>query len=190
MASEVRGFTPRILLKYLQERTCFRWAAITSDSCSVASQQRVLLMKTSADQTAKVWDAQSGKELLTLRGRSDSVYGVAFSPDGKCLSTASRDATVQVYALDPRELLNLSRSRVAHTFTADECQRYSSPRPARPCPNFRAPDIVPRKSVRFLEFKGRLQPSSAFAGRFRETRCWSGSTPRRESPERASDVAN
>jgi WD40 repeat protein len=70
-----------------------------------------------------VWDAQNGKELLTLCGHSDSVYGVAFSPDGKRLSTVSRDTTVQVYALEPCELLNLARSRVTRTFTADGCQR-------------------------------------------------------------------
>ena len=46
--------------------------------------------------------------------------GVAFSPDRKRLATASEDLTVQVYALDVRELFNLARSRVARTFTAEE----------------------------------------------------------------------
>jgi WD40 repeat protein len=82
------------------------------------------LATASADHTAKVWDAESGKELLTLRGHSNAVTGVAFSPDGKRLATASADATVQVYAFDVRELLNLARSRVTRTFTAEECQRY------------------------------------------------------------------
>jgi WD40 repeat protein len=76
------------------------------------------------DKTAKVWDAASGEELLTLRGHSGPVYGVAFSPDGKRLATASWDRTVQVYALDVCELLNLARSRVTRNLTADECQRY------------------------------------------------------------------
>jgi WD40 repeat protein len=42
-----------------------------------------LLATASKDKTAKVWEAQSGKELLTLRGHSGSVFAVAFSPDGK-----------------------------------------------------------------------------------------------------------
>ena len=82
------------------------------------------LATASWDHTAKVWEAESGKEPLTLRGHSDFVLGVVFSPDGKHLATASEDGTVQVYALDPRELLKLARSRVTRPFTADECQRY------------------------------------------------------------------
>ena len=82
------------------------------------------LATASNDKTAKVWDAESGKELLTLRGHSGSVNKVAFSPDGKRLATANAQGTVQVYALDLRELLNLARSRVTRTFTAEECQQY------------------------------------------------------------------
>jgi WD40 repeat protein len=81
------------------------------------------LATASEDLTAKVWDAESGKELLTLRGHCP-VNKVAFSPDGKHLATANADWTVQVYALDLRELLNLARSRVTRTFTTEECQLY------------------------------------------------------------------
>ena len=43
---------------------------------------------------------------------TEFVFGVAFSPDGKRLATASRDRTVQVYALNLRELLNFAISAV------------------------------------------------------------------------------
>ena len=43
----------------------------------------------SEDQTAKVWDAASGQELLTLKGHTGPVISVAWSPDGKRLATAS-----------------------------------------------------------------------------------------------------
>ena len=45
------------------------------------------LASASGDKTVKVWDAQTGKELLSLK-RSDprNVYSVAFSPDGKRLA--------------------------------------------------------------------------------------------------------
>ncbi len=92
------------------------------------------LATASEDQTAKVWDAETGKELLTLRGHSGSVYGVAYSPDGKRLATASADGTVQVYAIDIHELLNLARSRVTRNFTPEECQRYFQSQTCPPLP--------------------------------------------------------
>jgi WD40 repeat protein len=46
------------------------------------------LATASGDNTAKVWNAISGQQVLTLRGHSGSVYRVAFSPDGKRLATA------------------------------------------------------------------------------------------------------
>ncbi|HEY2253478.1 MAG TPA: WD40 repeat domain-containing protein, partial [Planctomycetaceae bacterium] len=36
----------------------------------------------------KLWDTETGKELATLNGHTDHIYGVAFSPDGKLLATA------------------------------------------------------------------------------------------------------
>ena len=39
------------------------------------------------DRTVKVWDAQTGQELLTLKGTAGDD-SVAFSPDGKRLASA------------------------------------------------------------------------------------------------------
>lgn len=65
-----------------------------------------------------MWDAESGKEFLTLRGHSDWVANVTFSRDGRRFATASGDGTVQIYTFDLRELLNLAPSRVTRTFAA------------------------------------------------------------------------
>ena len=35
----------------------------------------------------KVWDADKGQELLSLKGHTDLVTSVAFSPDGKRIVT-------------------------------------------------------------------------------------------------------
>ena len=41
----------------------------------------------SSDKTARLWDAQSGKELRAFTGHADWVRSVAFSPDGKQVLT-------------------------------------------------------------------------------------------------------
>ena len=49
------------------------------------------------DHLIKVWDATLTKELLTLKGHTSFVYGVAFSPDGKWIASASWDHTAKVW---------------------------------------------------------------------------------------------
>jgi WD40 repeat protein len=51
----------------------------------------------SQDQTAKIWDAETGKEILTLKGHSRELTAVCFSPDGKNALTASRDGTLVLW---------------------------------------------------------------------------------------------
>jgi WD40 repeat protein len=41
------------------------------------------------DQTVRVWDAKTGKELLRLRGRAGFVWSAAYSPDGRRLAATS-----------------------------------------------------------------------------------------------------
>ena len=64
----------------------------------------------SDDQTAKVWDAASGKELIALSGHSNLITAATFSPDGRRIVTGSHDRTARVWeAASGRELLTLKR---------------------------------------------------------------------------------
>jgi len=46
---------------------------------------------------AKVWDAATGRELLTLRCHGGDVLSVAWGPDGRRLATGSGDQTTKVW---------------------------------------------------------------------------------------------
>jgi glucose repression regulatory protein TUP1 len=47
----------------------------------------------------RVWNVQTGQQLERLKGHKDSVYSVAFSPDGKSLVSGSLDRTLRVWDL-------------------------------------------------------------------------------------------
>jgi hypothetical protein len=56
-----------------------------------------LLASGSWDNTVKLWDVATGREVRTLRGHTDWVRSVAFSPDGRLLASGSWDNTVKLW---------------------------------------------------------------------------------------------
>src|SRR5262249_18086016 len=69
------------------------------------------LASASADQTVKLWDVQSRKEIKTLEGHKDYVLSVAFSPDGRTLASASGDRTVRLWTGASDEDIDAFRPR-------------------------------------------------------------------------------
>jgi hypothetical protein len=55
------------------------------------------LATASSDLTVRIWDGQTGTELIVLRGHDDEVRWVAWSPDGRQLATASHDQTGRIW---------------------------------------------------------------------------------------------
>lgn len=49
------------------------------------------------DNTAIIWDAQTGAQLAVLSGHTDSLRDAEFSPDGSLLVTASDDKTARIW---------------------------------------------------------------------------------------------
>src|SRR5262249_27212089 len=49
----------------------------------------------------KVWEAHSGRRILTLKGHADDITGVQFSPDGQRIITSSWDRTIKLWEASP-----------------------------------------------------------------------------------------
>jgi WD40 repeat protein len=78
----------------------------------------------SLDLTARVWDAETGETLVTLKGHDDTpsklavgVWGVAFSPDGKRVATGASDAAVVVWDAKTGEEQKTFRSHAKLVFS-------------------------------------------------------------------------
>jgi WD40 repeat protein/serine/threonine protein kinase len=68
--------------------------------------------------SAKIWDAETGAEILSLIGHTARVRGIDFSPDGKLIATGSRDGTIRIW--DAESGMELKKFAVEETGTLVE----------------------------------------------------------------------
>ena len=67
------------------------------------------ILTASTDKTLKLWDADSGREIHTLKGHRAYVRGCAFSRDGKTVLSASNDKTLKLWdTVSGKEIRTLS----------------------------------------------------------------------------------
>jgi WD40 repeat protein len=53
----------------------------------------------SFDQTIRIWDSSTGRELKTLRGHIDGVTALAFAADGKTLISGGNDHLIKFWSV-------------------------------------------------------------------------------------------
>lgn len=66
----------------------------------------------SDDQTARLWDVKTGKELCHFEGHEGRVLSVAFSPDGKTMATGGEDKTIRLWNIETGQEI---RQFIGHT---------------------------------------------------------------------------
>ena len=87
------------------------------------------IVTASADKTARLWDAETGKPIgEPLRGHADTVSSAAFSPDGKRIVTASDDKTARLWDAETGKP-SASRYRGHERVRSAPTASASSPRP-------------------------------------------------------------
>ncbi len=64
---------------------------------AIFSPESDMVLTVGADDTARLWDVQTGEALQVLYGHGGKVTGAAFSPDGALIATSNSDGTVQLW---------------------------------------------------------------------------------------------
>ena len=109
-----RSYTPEALSVFQEARAADAQVAVftghTDRLRSVAfSPDGRRIVTGSFDNTARVWDAETGQPTALLSGHADRVISVAFSPDGQRIVTGSYDKTTRIWDISTgREVMRLS----------------------------------------------------------------------------------
>jgi RNA polymerase sigma factor (sigma-70 family) len=138
----------------------------------VASSPDSRFLAHAQDEVVHLWDVQTAKELAAFKGHAGVVNGVAFSPDGKRIATASADSTALIWdvtkvlrpavpakALQPADLekhwQTLANDDAAKAFDA-MCDLAAAPRNAVPWIKERVKPAAPLDNKRVADLLAHL----------------------------------
>ena len=72
----------------------------------------------SSDNTARLWDAETGQQVAVMRGHDKEVLGAAFSPDGKRVVTASSDNTARTWNAETGQQVAVMRGHAKEVLSS------------------------------------------------------------------------
>lgn len=136
--------TEDIIRLHYTPQAVFRVKAVSRCSASIAGHGEAILsiafspvssstmVTGSGDATARIWDCETGTPMHTLKGHTDWVLAVSYSPNGAIIATGSKDNTVRLW--DAKKGTPLGNPLKGHTrwINSLSWEPYHVQQPGRP----------------------------------------------------------